>query len=111
MQPSRKEKDMQNKTKTLIPDEELIKRKRRKQVRNWIILIAVVLAIIGIVNLVGYLTRTSTVTTLPFSALETDKAIPSLRLRCPSNLSSCFCPDDRLCISIAACKCPSTRLA
>ena len=55
---------MQNKTKTLIPDEELIKRKRRKQVRNWIILIAVVLAIIGIVNLVGFLTRTSTVTTL-----------------------------------------------
>ncbi|MBE5811027.1 MAG: hypothetical protein E7318_08870 [Clostridiales bacterium] len=55
---------MQSKNKTLIPDEELIKRKRRKQVRNWIILIAVVLAIIGIVNLVGFLTRTSTVTAL-----------------------------------------------
>ena len=55
---------MQNKNKTLIPDEELLKRKRRKQVRNWIILLSVVLAIIGIVNLVGLLTRTSTVTTL-----------------------------------------------
>ena len=55
---------MQSKNKTLIPDEELIKRKRRKQVRNWIILIAVVLSIIGIVNLVGFLTRTSSVTAL-----------------------------------------------
>lgn len=55
---------MQSKNKTLIPDEELIKRKRRKQIRNWIILIAVVLAIIGIVNLVGFLTRTSSVTAL-----------------------------------------------
>ena len=55
---------MQSKNKTLIPDEELIKRKRRKQVRNWIILIAVVLAIIGIVNLVSFFTRTSTVTAL-----------------------------------------------
>jgi len=55
---------MQNKNKTVIPDQEAVKRKRRKQLRNWIILIAVVLAIIGIVNLVGYLGRTTTVTAL-----------------------------------------------
>ncbi len=55
---------MQSKNKTLIPDQEALKRKRRKQLRNWIILIAVVLAIIGIVNLVSFLTRTSTVTAL-----------------------------------------------
>ena len=55
---------MQSKNKTLIPDEALLQRKRCKQIRNWIILIAVVLSIIGIVNLVGFLTRTSTVTTL-----------------------------------------------
>lgn len=55
---------MQSKNKNLIPDEELLKRKRRKQVRNWVILIAVVLSIIGIVNLIGYLGRTTTVTTL-----------------------------------------------
>ena len=55
---------MQSKNKTLIPDQEVLKRKRRKQLRNWIILIAVVLAIIGIVNLFNFLTRTSTVTAL-----------------------------------------------
>lgn len=55
---------MQSKNKNLIPDEELLKRKRRKQVRNWVILIVVVLAIIGIVNLVGYLGRTTTVSAL-----------------------------------------------
>ena len=55
---------MQSKNKNLIVDQESIKRKRRKQLRNWIILIAVVLAIIGIVNLVNFLTRTSTVTAL-----------------------------------------------
>ena len=55
---------MQSKNKNLIPDEEAIRRKRRKQLRNWIILIAVVLAIIGIVNLVSYLGRTTTVTAL-----------------------------------------------
>ena len=55
---------MQSKNKPLIPDQEALKRKRRKQLRNWIILIAVVLAIIGIVNLVSFLTRTSTVTAL-----------------------------------------------
>ena len=41
---------MQSKSKNLIPDEEAIKRKRRKQLRNWIILIVVVLSIIGIVT-------------------------------------------------------------
>ena len=55
---------MQSKSKNLIPDQEALKRKRRKQLRNWIILIALVLAIIGVVNLVGFLTRTSTVTAL-----------------------------------------------
>lgn len=55
---------MQSKNKPLIPDQEALKRKRRKQLRNWIILISVVLAIIGIVNLVSFLTRTSTVTAL-----------------------------------------------
>ena len=55
---------MQVKNKNLIPDEEATKRKRRKQLRNWIILIVVVLAIIGIVNLVSYLGRTTTVTAL-----------------------------------------------
>ena len=55
---------MQSKNKNLIPDEEAVKRKRRTQLRNWFILIAVVLVIIGAVNLVGYFTRTSTVTAL-----------------------------------------------
>ena len=55
---------MQSKNKNLIPDDEALKRKRRKQLRNWIILIVVVLAIIGIVNLVSYLGRTTTVTAL-----------------------------------------------
>ncbi|MBQ2929407.1 MAG: hypothetical protein IJD99_04260 [Clostridia bacterium] len=55
---------MQSKNKTLIPDQEATKRKRRKQLRNWIILIAVVLLIIGAVNLFNFFTRTSTVTAL-----------------------------------------------
>lgn len=55
---------MQNKSKPVIVDQETAKRKRRKQLRNWIILIAVILMIIGIVNLIGFLTRTSTVTAL-----------------------------------------------
>ena len=55
---------MQSKNKPLIPDQEAVKRKRRKQLRNWIILIAVVLLIIGAVNLVSFLGRTSTVSAL-----------------------------------------------
>ena len=55
---------MQSKSKNLIPDEEAIKRKRRKQLRNWIILIVVVLSIIGIVNLISFLGRTTTVKAL-----------------------------------------------
>ena len=55
---------MQSKNKTLIPDQEATKRKRRKQLRNWIILIGVVLLIIGAVNLFNFFTRTSTVTAL-----------------------------------------------
>ena len=55
---------MQSKNKTLIPDQEATKRKRRKQLRNWIILVAVVLLIIGAVNLFNFFTRTSTVSTL-----------------------------------------------
>ena len=55
---------MQSKSKTLIPDQEQARKRRRKQVRNWIILIAVVLLIIGAVNLFNFLTRTSTVSAL-----------------------------------------------
>lgn len=55
---------MQNKSKTLIPDQEQARKRRRKQVRNWIILITVVLLIIGAVNLFNFLTRTSTVSAL-----------------------------------------------
>ena len=55
---------MQNKSKTLIPDQEATRRRRRKQLRNWIILIAVVLIIIGAVNAFNYFTRTSTVTAM-----------------------------------------------
>jgi len=55
---------MQSKNKTLIPDQEAARRKRRRQLRNWIILVSVVLLIIGAVNLFNFLTRTSTVTSL-----------------------------------------------
>ncbi len=55
---------MQNKSKTLIPDQLEAQRKRRRQLRNWIILIAVILLIIGAVNLVNFLSRTSTVKAL-----------------------------------------------
>ena len=55
---------MQNKNKSLIPDQEAARRKRRKQLRNWIILISVVILIIGAVNLFTYLTRTSSVKAL-----------------------------------------------
>ncbi len=54
---------MQNKNKTFISDQESAKR-RRRQLRSWIILVAVVLAIIGIVNLVSYLGRTTSVSAL-----------------------------------------------
>ena len=55
---------MQSKSKTLIPDQEQARKRRRKQVRNWIILITVVLLIIGAVNLFNFLTLTSTVSAL-----------------------------------------------
>ena len=55
---------MQNKNKPFIADQEAARKRRRKQLRNWIILIAVVLLIIGAVNLFNYLTRTSTVSAL-----------------------------------------------
>ena len=55
---------MQSKNKTVIPDQEQTRKRRRKQLRSWIILIAVVLIIIGAVNLVNYLGRTSTVSAL-----------------------------------------------
>ncbi len=55
---------MQSKSKSLIPDQAEAQRRRRTQLRNWIILIAVVLLIIGAVNLIGYLGRTSTVSAL-----------------------------------------------
>ena len=55
---------MQSKSKSLIPDQETLRKKRRKQVRNWIILIAAVLLIIGAVNLFNFFTRTTTVSAL-----------------------------------------------
>ncbi len=56
---------MQNKSKQpLIPDQEAARRKHRKQLRNWIILIAVVLLVILAVNVFNYLSRTSTVSAL-----------------------------------------------
>lgn len=55
---------MQSKNAPLIPDAEASKRKRRRQLRNWIILLTIVLLIIGAVNLFSLLTRTSTVTAL-----------------------------------------------
>ena len=55
---------MQSKNAPLIPDADAAKRKRRKQLRNWIILIVIVLLIIGAVNLFGYFTRTTTVSAL-----------------------------------------------
>lgn len=55
---------MQSKNAPLIPDADAAKRKRRRQLRNWIILIVIVLLIIGAVNLFGYFTRTTTVSAL-----------------------------------------------
>lgn len=55
---------MKSKDNSLLLTPEETRRKRRKQLRNWMILIAVVLLIIGAVNLVNYLTRTSTVSAL-----------------------------------------------
>lgn len=55
---------MKSKDNSLLLTSEETRRKRRKQLRNWLILIAVVLLIIGAVNLVNYLTRTSTVSAL-----------------------------------------------
>lgn len=55
---------MQSKNKPLIPDAEATRRKRRRQLRNWIILLAIVLIIIGAVNLFSFFTRTSTVSAL-----------------------------------------------
>lgn len=55
---------MKNKEKTLLPNQEEAQRKRRQQLRNWLILIAVVLLIIGAVNLFQFFTRTSTVSAL-----------------------------------------------
>ena len=54
---------MQNKNKTFISDQESAKR-RRRQLRSWIILVTVVLAIIGVVNLVSFLGRTTSVSAL-----------------------------------------------
>ncbi len=55
---------MQNKAKNLIPDQEATRKKRLRQLRNWLILLGVILLIIGAVNLVSYLTRTSSVASL-----------------------------------------------
>ncbi len=56
---------MQSKNKAIIPDQDAVKSKRRKQLRNWIILIAVILAVIAVINLVSFLGRTTTVSALP----------------------------------------------
>lgn len=55
---------MKSKDKSMMPNQEEAQKKLRKQIRNWAILIGVVLLIIGAVNLVGFLTRTSTVSAL-----------------------------------------------
>ncbi len=55
---------MQSKSKPIITDPAAVKQKRRKQVRNWLILIAVVILIISAVNLVRFLTRTTTVSAM-----------------------------------------------
>lgn len=55
---------MQNKSKPIIMDQEAVKRKRRKQLRSWLILIAVILLIIGAVNLISFFSRTTTVSAL-----------------------------------------------
>jgi hypothetical protein len=55
---------MKNKASSLLQDQEAARRKVRKQIRNWIILIFVVLLVILTVNLVTYFTRTSTISAL-----------------------------------------------
>ena len=55
---------MKNKDKNMMPNQEEARRRRRTQVRNWLILIGVVVLIIGGVNLVNLLTRTTSVSAL-----------------------------------------------
>ncbi len=55
---------MQNKNKTLFTDQTLAGKLRLRQLRNWLILIAVVLVVIGAVNLIGALGRTSSISAL-----------------------------------------------
>ncbi|MBQ8554868.1 MAG: hypothetical protein IJ438_03240 [Clostridia bacterium] len=55
---------MQNKSKSLITDQEQQSRMRRKQIRNWLILIVVVALVIGGVNLLSSLGRTTSISAL-----------------------------------------------
>lgn len=55
---------MQNKNKSLITDPAVLSRIRRRQVRNWLILIAVVVLIIVGINLISALGRTSSIQAL-----------------------------------------------
>ncbi len=55
---------MQNKSKPVLSEQAEAQQRRRKQIRNWIILISVILLIIGAVNLVNYLGRSSTVSAM-----------------------------------------------
>ncbi|MBQ8201549.1 MAG: hypothetical protein IJZ74_07270 [Clostridia bacterium] len=55
---------MQNKNKSPILDPAVLRRIRRRQVRNWVILITLVLLVIGAVSLISSFGRTSTITAL-----------------------------------------------
>ncbi len=55
---------MKSKDKTLMPNQAEAQRKRRQQLRNWGILIAVVILIIAAVNLFNFFSRTSSVSAL-----------------------------------------------
>lgn len=55
---------MKSKDKTLMPNQAEAQRKRRQQLRNWGILITVVILIIAAVNLFNFFSRTSSVSAL-----------------------------------------------
>ncbi len=55
---------MPNKNKTMLTDERVRSQLRRRQLRNWAILIAAVLLIIGAVQLIGVLGRTTSISAL-----------------------------------------------
>ena len=55
---------MQSKNKTLIPDPEMKKRVLMIRIRNWLILLGIVGAIVLLVNVISAMRRTSTISTL-----------------------------------------------